>query len=75
MKCFSEKQVALIVGGNGPSTVELYSPTGNCNYLLAPLPTTGTNFEIILAYLNQVIFVCGGPNNRKCWQYSVARLG
>jgi hypothetical protein len=68
---FSEKQVALLAGGANRSTVELYSPTGNCNYLLAPLPTTGTNFEIILAYINQIIFVCGGPNNRNCWKYSV----
>ncbi len=69
---FTEKQVVLLAGGNGQSSVELYSPTGSCNYPLAPLPTNGTNFGIILSYINQVIFACGGPYNKICWKYNVA---
>ena len=67
-----EPQVAFIIGGNGRSSVELYAPNGTCNKFLAPLPSTGTNFDVILTYINQKIFACGGPYNKKCWQYNVA---
>ncbi len=71
MFLIKEKQVALLAGGNGQPNVEVYSPTGSCNYALAPLPTTGTNFGIILAYINQVIFACAGPYNKICWKYKL----
>ena len=60
------------MGGNGRSSTELYSPEGKCNQFLAPIPINGNNFEIILTYLNQKIFACGGFTNRDCWQYNVA---
>jgi hypothetical protein len=60
------------VGGNGRSSSELYSPQGKCNQFLAPVPINGNNFEIILTYLNQKIFACGGYTNKDCWQYHVA---
>ncbi len=64
--------MVLLAGGNGQSSVEVYSPNGKCNYALAPLPTAGTNFGLILSYINQVIFACGGPLNKNCWKYNVA---
>jgi len=60
------------VGGNGRSSAELYSPEGKCNQFLAPIPINGTNFEVLLTYLNQKIFACGGHDNKDCWQYNVA---
>ncbi len=72
MFLIKEKQVALLAGGNGQPNVEVYSPTGSCNYALAPLPSTGTNFGIILAYIKQVIFACAGPYNKICWKYNIA---
>ena len=60
------------MGGNGRSSSELYSPQGKCNQFLAPVPINGNNFEIILTYLNQKIFACGGYTNKDCWQYHVA---
>jgi hypothetical protein len=40
--------------------------------VLGPSSNQWNNFEIILTYLNQKIFACGGYTNKDCWQYNVA---
>ncbi len=39
--------------------------------MVGALPTTGTNFGIVLAYMDQVIFACAGPYNKNCWKYNI----
>ncbi len=45
--------VAFIVGGNNKN-VEVYSPDGNCQHTLAPIPDGA--FEPILAFIEDMIF-------------------
>ncbi len=58
--------VALVVGGNDNS-VELYSPTGNCNRKLASFPVT--SFNPVLVYVNEMIIACSG--GKSCWEYKI----
>jgi hypothetical protein len=60
------------LGGNGPNSAELYSPEGKCNQFVAESPIRALNLDIILSYLNERIFACGGYDNKDCWQYHVA---
>jgi hypothetical protein len=63
--------VAFIVG---TSQVGLYSPDGNCQYSLAPLPPSpiGIGF-LTMALMSKQILACGGTNNTNCFLYNVAR--
>ncbi len=58
--------VALVVGGKDDS-VELYSPTGQCNYKLSSFPIVCQN--PVLVYVDDIILACCG--SRACWEYSV----
>ncbi len=58
--------VALVVGGRDDS-VELYSPTGNCNYKLAAFPVIAYN--PVLVYVDEMIIACSG--GKSCWEYNV----
>ncbi len=58
--------VAFIVGGNNKN-VELYSPDGNCQHTLKPIPNGA--FEPILAYIEEMILACGGRGNTYCYLY------
>ena len=73
--CFSGS-VALIVGGEGKFDVELYSPEGQCQHLLAPIPGRIIMTEFwkpVLAYLGGKIMAChGGDNNNYCWTYQTS---
>jgi hypothetical protein len=66
--------VALIVGGEGKFDVELYSPEGLCQHLLAQVPGSMTEFwRPVLAYLDGKIMAChGSENNTDCWQYEAS---
>ena len=66
--------VALIVGGEGTFDVELYSPEGGCQHLLAPVPGRMTEFlRPVLAYLGGKIMAChGSENNVYCWAYEIS---
>ena len=66
--------VALIVGGEGKFDVELYSPEGGCQHLLAPVPGRMTEFlRPVLAYLGGKIMAChGSENNVYCWAYEIS---
>ncbi len=57
--------MALVVG-NGDS-VELYSPTGQCNYKLEAFPIACQN--PVLVYVNEMIITCTG--GQSCWEYNV----
>ena len=54
------------MGDNDSGSVELFSPNGQCTYLLAPLPFSAAK-NPILVYLNQRIISCAG--DYECWQY------
>jgi hypothetical protein len=47
-------------------SVELYSPTGNCNHLLAAFPITCQN--PVLVYVDRMIIACAGLQS--CWEYN-----
>jgi hypothetical protein len=52
-------QVAFIAGGwNSLSAVELYSPNGDCQHLLAPLPIP--LMQYILVRFKDSILACAG---------------
>ena len=58
-----------MVGGEGSNDVEVYSPGGECNELLRPIPTSMSEFwRPVLAYLDDKILACAGKN---CWSYDV----
>ncbi len=45
--------VALVVGGQYSKSVELYSPSGKCQYKLADIPITDNQFYTpSLAFIN-----------------------
>ena len=48
-------------------TIELYSPTGNCNYRLASFPVVCQN--PVLVYVDEMIIACYG--GQSCWEYDV----
>jgi hypothetical protein len=54
------------VGGNDNS-VELFSPSGECNHKLAAFPATSQN--PVLVYFNEIIIACSG--RKSCWEYNV----
>lgn len=66
--------MALIAGGwlgsFSTDSVYLYSPEGQCNIKLAPMPVGAHNSALNI--LNGMITLCGGiyPNNQKCWKYN-----
>ena len=62
--------VALVVGGFDSSSVELYSPTGKCNHLLAPVPASGVK-NPVLVYVDEMIIACQG--GVACWQYDTLK--
>ncbi len=47
---------------------ELYSPEGNCQYRLAPIPLELLH-DSIVALVDDKILACGGYQNRNCYQY------
>jgi hypothetical protein len=63
--------VALVVGGNDHKEVELYSPEGNCQHNLAPIPVPGSqSHEPVLAYIDEKILACAGYKpNKNCYIY------
>jgi hypothetical protein len=63
--------VAFVVGGNDHTEVELYSPEGNCQHNLAPIPVSGLeSHEPILAYIDDKILACAGfEPNKNCYLY------
>jgi len=54
-----------VVGGID-NTVELYSPTGNCNHQLAPFPMVCQN--PVLVNVDDIILACCG--GKSCWEYN-----
>lgn len=67
--------VAFIVGNGGPSTdVEIYSPNGLCQHILAPLPIAILPNPILM-YINGKVLVCAetvfayAEPNHVCWMY------
>ena len=67
--------VALVVGGEGKFDVELYSPEGKCQHVLAKVPGRMTEFwRPVLAYLGGKIMAChGSENNVYCWEYETSK--
>jgi N-acetylneuraminic acid mutarotase len=62
--------VAFVVGGNVHKEVELYSPEGNCQHSLAPIPVSGSeSYEPVLAFTDEKILACGGSGNKNCYLY------
>jgi hypothetical protein len=62
--------VALVVGGYPHKEAELYSPDGNCQHNLAPVPISSDGFYMpVLAFIDHKILACGGYNNKNCFQY------
>jgi hypothetical protein len=62
--------VALVVGGYPHKEAELYSPDGNCQHNLAPVPISSDGFYMpVLAFIDNKILACGGYNNKNCFQY------
>jgi hypothetical protein len=59
--------VAFVVGGNNHKDVELYSPDGNCQHSLSPIPVSG--YESVLAFIDDKILACGGLENKNCYLY------
>ena len=60
-------EVAFVAGGFLPGNifidpVEIFSPNGKCNYMLAPLPKKGFGHAIFL--YNGSITVCDGYLNQ-----------
>ncbi len=54
------------MGGSGTS-VEIYSPTGNCNHKLSDLPIASD--LPVLVYVKKMIIACSG--GKSCWEYKV----
>ena len=53
--------VAFIVGGNGLTSVEVYSPEGKCQHRLSDIPIEGDSFMLpVLAYIDGKILSCAG---------------
>jgi hypothetical protein len=50
-------------------SVELYSPTGNCNHKLAAFPVIAYN--PVLVYVDNMIIACSG--GKYCWEYNVKK--
>ena len=63
--------VAFLVGGYSSNKSEVYSPDGNCQFVLSPLPISGRIFAPSLVYLDNKIITCPSNTNdtQKCWQY------
>ncbi|XP_059091262.1 peroxidase-like isoform X2 [Tigriopus californicus] len=69
-------EVIILVGGyNGwqiLDSVELYSPNGTCQHLIAPLPQPTYGAQVL--YVDGTLLVCGGrtPNGNagtQCWRF------
>ena len=62
----------MVVGGYEITEVEVFSPNGGCQHILAPIPIKGqpTFPKAVLAYIDDMIYVCGSLNNKHCWIYS-----
>jgi hypothetical protein len=56
--------VALIAGGDGHAEVELYSPDGNCQHKLAPLPVA--SYKPVLAFIANMFLAYGGQGIKNC---------
>ncbi len=52
--------------GGFDNTVEVYSPTGTCNYQLTPFPIVCQN--PVLVFVDEMIIACSG--GKSCWQYN-----
>ena len=65
----------MVVGGEGKFDVELYSPEGKCQHVLAKVPGRMTEFwRPVLAYLGGKIMAChGSENNVYCWEYETSK--
>ncbi len=58
--------MALVAGGHvsAGSSVEVFSPEGKCQHLLANVPVGGSHWHIpVLAYIEGNIFACAGHSN------------
>jgi hypothetical protein len=49
--------VALIVGGNGVDSNEVYSPTGGCSLAMGPVPVG--NMVPFFGFINGKLTICG----------------
>lgn len=67
------ENVAFLLGGYSSNKSELYSPDGNCQYELSPLPISGRIFAPTLANLDNKIIACPSNTNDThiCWQYNL----
>lgn len=65
--------VAFVVGG-ADTSVELYSPNGNCSTQLAAVPASLPLESPVLGILDGKILACENQyhNYRKCWTYNSA---
>lgn len=66
--------VAFVVGGIGNGNTELYSPYGNCSYLLAKIPSSYADVDWpVLGILDQSILSCDNQFNgyQNCWTYNI----
>jgi hypothetical protein len=59
--------VAFLVGRNGLNGTEVFSPDGNCHYLLATIPT---NKNVHLAFFDNKILACGPWQTVGCYLYN-----
>ena len=66
-------EVLLIVGGFDGSQIlssaEVYSPSGGCNFQIAPLPQPA--YELFAVYFRGYVFACGGDVGKQCWRLVV----
>jgi hypothetical protein len=63
---FSERFVALVVGGQNNGSVEVLSPDGKCKHQLADVPLGSYEpfFHIpVLAYIDGKILACAGDTD------------
>ena len=63
-------EVAFISGGNTLTSVELFSPEGNCLHTIAPLPID-MHLHINYYKKNQ-IYACKGGTTNNCYVYTIA---
>jgi len=66
--------VAFLVGGYlDLNQAEVYSPDGNCQFVLSPVPISRKDFFMpTLANIDDIIIACPSftPDTQYCWQYS-----
>ena len=63
---FNSGHVAFVVGGSNNKNVEIYSPDGNCQHKLYPIPfqTQSSLYGPVVGYIDEKIYVCGGVEKK-----------